>query len=83
MYTLLQTRQGHNRRHPFSDILKNFASKWSRTAAGKSKTSTMLALFIDDKNVAKLFAFHWQFSFPSVVLVFKTFQFVPDQFTRS
>ena len=35
--------------NPFSDILKNFASKWSRTAAGKSKTSTMLPLFIDDK----------------------------------
>ena len=41
--------QVHNRRHPFSDILKNSVNKWSRTAAGKSKTSTMLPLFIDDK----------------------------------
>ena len=52
LYTSLQTWQGvrYNRRHPFSDILKkNFANKWSRTAAGKSKTSTMLPLFIDDK----------------------------------
>ena len=42
--------QVHNRRHPFSDILKNFANKWSRTAAGKSETSPMLPLLIDDKH---------------------------------
>ena len=62
--------QVHNRRHPFSDILKNFANKWSRTAAGKSKTSTMFPLFIEDTNIAEMFSFHWQFSFPFVVLLF-------------
>ena len=46
-----------NRRHPFSDILKNFANKWSRTAAGKSKTSTMLPLL-------SLKCFHFIGSFP-------------------
>ena len=53
LYTSLQTRQGdgqvHNRRHQFSDIYKkHFADKRSSSAAGKSKTSSMLPLFIED-----------------------------------
>ena len=39
-----------NRRHQlFPKPSKNFASKWLRSAAGKSKTSTMIPLFIEDK----------------------------------
>ena len=38
--------QVHIRRHPFSDIFKkNFANKWSRSAASAAGTS----LFIEDK----------------------------------
>ena len=33
----------------FLDILKNFANERSRSAAGKSETSTILLLFIEDK----------------------------------
>ena len=74
LYTSLQARQlrcqVHNRRHQFSDILKNFANKWSRTATGKSKTSTMLPLLIDDKyrrnvfiSLAVFLSFRGHFSF--------------------
>ena len=63
--------QVHNRRHTLSIIYaKNFANKWSRSAARKSKTSAMLPLFIDDNSIAEMFSFHWQFSFPFVVLFF-------------
>ena len=67
--------QVHNRHHIFCDILKkNFANKWSKTAAGKSKTSTMLPMFIDDKYRCNVFI-----SLP----VFLSFRFLPDQLTCS
>ena len=63
-----------NRGHQlFPKLSKNFASKWLRSAAGKSKTSTMLPLFIEDKYRWNVFISLTVISYLSCFPTFKFF----------
>ena len=86
LYTSLQTQSGVRSQSPPSVFryLKKIANKWSRTAAGKSKTSTMLPLFIDDKYRWNVFILLVVFlSFRGFLFNKWIFQFLPNQLTRS
>ena len=77
--------QVHNRRHPFSDIYKKTLPISGQGQQPVSPKLLLCFLCLLTTNIAEMFSFHWQFSFPFVVLLFNvwTFQFLPDQLTGS